>query len=138
MIPPRHVERVLEVTHQRGWSITHIFETHVHADHITGGPRLSKITGAPYFLHPYAAIHPIDVLPATIELEWLKDGMTFQLGGAILKVLHIPGHTLGSSAPCIATANPLNFRWSFGSGCTELCGNDGKRNTAMTNREVVT
>jgi glyoxylase-like metal-dependent hydrolase (beta-lactamase superfamily II)/rhodanese-related sulfurtransferase len=96
--PPRHVERVLEVTHQRGWSITHIFETHVHADHITGGPRLSKITGAPYFLHPYAAIHPIDVLPATIELEWLKDGMTFQLGGAILKVLHIPGHTLGSSA----------------------------------------
>jgi len=96
--PPRHFERVLEVTQQNGWRITHIFDTHAHADHISGGPQLSKITGAPYYLHPYDAIHPIDVLPATIDFEWLKDGMTFKLGEATLKVLHIPGHTLGNIA----------------------------------------
>lgn len=96
--PPRHIERVLEITQERGWRITHIFDTHAHADHISGGPQLSKITGAPYYLHPYDAIHPIDVLPATIEFEWLNDGMTFQLGEATLKVIHIPGHTLGNIA----------------------------------------
>lgn len=96
--PPRHFERVLEITQERGWRITHIFDTHAHADHISGGPQLSKVTGAPYYLHPYDAIHPIDVLPATFEFEWLRDGMTFRLGEATLKVIHIPGHTLGNIA----------------------------------------
>jgi glyoxylase-like metal-dependent hydrolase (beta-lactamase superfamily II)/rhodanese-related sulfurtransferase len=96
--PPRHFERVLEITQQNGWRITHIFDTHAHADHISGGLPLSRVTGAPYFLHPYDAIHPIDVLPATFEFEWLKDGMTFKLGEATLKVIHIPGHTLGNVA----------------------------------------
>ncbi len=96
--PPRHFERVLEITQERGWRITHIFDTHAHADHISGGPALSKLTGAPYYLHPYDGIHPIDVLPATISYEPLWDGMTFPLGEATLKALHIPGHTLGNIA----------------------------------------
>ncbi len=96
--PPRHIERVLEIAQERGWRITHILDTHAHADHISGGSQLSKITVAPYYLHPYDAIHPIDVLPATLDFEWLKDGMTFRLGEATLKVLHIPGHTLGNIA----------------------------------------
>lgn len=94
--PPRHFERVLKVTEERGWRITHIFDTHAHADHISGGTMLSKLTEAPYYLHPYDAIHLIDVLPAMIEFEWLRDGMTFSLDGATLKVIHAPGHTLGS------------------------------------------
>jgi glyoxylase-like metal-dependent hydrolase (beta-lactamase superfamily II) len=44
------------------------------------------------------AIHPIDMLPATIEYEYLKDGFTFQFGNATLKGIHIPGHTLGNMA----------------------------------------
>lgn len=96
--PPRNVERVLQITQERGWRITHIFDTHAHADHISGGVSLSRLTGAPYFLHPYDAIHPIDVLPATFEFEWLRDGMTFPLGGATLRAIHVPGHTLGNVA----------------------------------------
>lgn len=94
--PPRHFDQVLAITQERGWRITHIFDTHIHADHISGGPSLSKATGAPYYLHPYDAIHPIDMLPATIDYEPLRDGMTFQLGEATLQVLHVPGHTLGN------------------------------------------
>ncbi|MCS7225159.1 MAG: MBL fold metallo-hydrolase [Armatimonadetes bacterium] len=96
--PPRHWEQVLDFVRQKGWTITHIFDTHGHADHISGGSALSKATGAPYFLHPYDAIHPIDVLPATIEYHYLQDGMSFRLGDATLTALHIPGHTLGNIA----------------------------------------
>src|SRR6266567_2597864 len=46
-------------------------------------------------LHPYDAIHPIDVLPATIPYEFIHDCQVFPFGRHELKALHIPGHTLG-------------------------------------------
>ncbi len=96
--PPRHIEQVLEFTGKMNLRITHIFDTHAHADHISGGVTLSKKTGVPYYLHPYDGIHPIDVLPARIYYEPLWDGMKFKLGEATLNVIHIPGHTLGNLA----------------------------------------
>ncbi len=107
--PPRHLRRVLEITQERGWRITHIFDTHAHADHISGGPVLQKVTQAPYYLHPYDAIHPIDILPATIEYEPLKDGDAFRLGESTLRVLHVPGHTLGNVAYLLEGKNRYLF-----------------------------
>jgi glyoxylase-like metal-dependent hydrolase (beta-lactamase superfamily II) len=56
---------------------------------------LAAKTGASYFLHPYDAIHPIDVLPATIPYEFIRDSQMFSVGRHELEALHIPGHTLG-------------------------------------------
>jgi glyoxylase-like metal-dependent hydrolase (beta-lactamase superfamily II)/rhodanese-related sulfurtransferase len=96
--PTRHTEQYTNLAEREGFKIVAIFDTHAHADHISGGPKLAKALGVPYFMHPYDAIHPIDMLPATIEYEYLKDGFTFQFGNATLKGIHIPGHTLGNMA----------------------------------------
>jgi glyoxylase-like metal-dependent hydrolase (beta-lactamase superfamily II)/rhodanese-related sulfurtransferase len=96
--PTRHTEQYTNLAEREGFKIVAIFDTHAHADHISGGPKLAKELGVPYFMHPYDAIHPIDMLPATIEYEYLKDGFTFQFGNATLKGIHIPGHTLGNMA----------------------------------------
>lgn len=75
-----------------------IIDTHAHADHVSGGRGLAETTGAPYYLHPYDAIHPFDLLPATIPYEALRDGHRFKLGSVTLRAIHAPGHTLGHVA----------------------------------------
>ncbi len=96
--PTRHTEQYTSLAEREGFRIVAIFDTHAHADHISSGPRLAKELGVPYFLHPYDGIHPIDMLPATFDYEYLKDNFTFKFGNATLKGIHIPGHTLGNMA----------------------------------------
>jgi len=96
--PPRHYEQVLGLAEAEGLTITHVIDTHAHADHISGGSALASATGATYWLHPYDGIHPLDVLPAAIPFEWLRDGREFPLGKGALRALHVPGHTLGITA----------------------------------------
>ena len=96
--PLRHTDRYLDLARERGFRIERILETHAHADHISGGPALAEATGAPYHLHPYDGIHPVDVLPATLSYRYLHDGDVFEVGGSRLETIHIPGHTLGNVA----------------------------------------
>jgi glyoxylase-like metal-dependent hydrolase (beta-lactamase superfamily II)/rhodanese-related sulfurtransferase len=93
--PLRHTEHYLKAIEEAGATLTHIFDTHAHADHISGGPALAKSTGAPYYLHAYDAIHPMDMLPAIINYEHITDGQEFQVGHYTVKVIWFPGHTLG-------------------------------------------
>jgi glyoxylase-like metal-dependent hydrolase (beta-lactamase superfamily II)/rhodanese-related sulfurtransferase len=93
--PLRHLHPYLDLAHGKGFTIEAVIDTHGHADHISGGVALAAKTGASYYLHPYDAIHPIDVLPATIPYEFIRDSQVFPLGRHELKALHIPGHTLG-------------------------------------------
>ena len=93
--PLRHVNFYLDLARGMGLTIEAVIDTHGHADHISGGLALAAKTGAPYYLHPYDAIHPMDVLPATIPYETIRDGQIFPVGRHELKALHIPGHTLG-------------------------------------------
>jgi glyoxylase-like metal-dependent hydrolase (beta-lactamase superfamily II) len=93
--PLRHLAPYLDLARDKGLTIAAIIDTHGHADHISGGTQLSARTGAPYYLHPYDAIHPMDVLPATISYEYMRDGQRFPVGRHDLTAMHIPGHTLG-------------------------------------------
>jgi glyoxylase-like metal-dependent hydrolase (beta-lactamase superfamily II)/rhodanese-related sulfurtransferase len=93
--PLRHLHPYLDLARTKSLTITTVMDTHGHADHISGGPALAAKTGAAYYLHPYDAIHPMDVLPATISYEYIRDGQTFSVGRHELATLHIPGHTLG-------------------------------------------
>lgn len=69
----------------KGLKITHVIDTHVHADHRSGGRALAERAGAVYGLHSSA--------PVTFPFERLEDGQTIALGNTIIKVLHTPGHT---------------------------------------------
>jgi glyoxylase-like metal-dependent hydrolase (beta-lactamase superfamily II)/rhodanese-related sulfurtransferase len=93
--PLRHLYPYLDLARDMGLKIEAVIDTHGHADHISGGPALAAKTGASYCLHPYDAIHPIDVLPATIPYQFICDGQVFPVGRHKLNALHIPGHTLG-------------------------------------------
>lgn len=72
-----------------------VLDTHAHADHISSGAELAERLGVPYHLHPYDAIHPMDVLPATFRYQPVYDGQEFRVGRATLRAIHVPGHTLG-------------------------------------------
>jgi glyoxylase-like metal-dependent hydrolase (beta-lactamase superfamily II)/rhodanese-related sulfurtransferase len=96
--PLRHTAPYLELARALGLEIELVLDTHAHADHVSGGPALARASGARYHLHPYDAIHPMDLLPATIAYEPLRDGQVFALGRARIEALHVPGHTLGATA----------------------------------------
>jgi glyoxylase-like metal-dependent hydrolase (beta-lactamase superfamily II)/rhodanese-related sulfurtransferase len=93
--PLRHTSHYTRFLEQAGASLELIIDTHSHADHISGAPELATSSGAPYYLHPYDAIHPFDMLPASLAYQPLQDGQEFKLGQLDLRVLHVPGHTLG-------------------------------------------
>ncbi|HEX9113976.1 MAG TPA: MBL fold metallo-hydrolase [Nitrospirota bacterium] len=93
--PLRHLHPYLDLAREMGLTIEAVIDTHGHADHISGGFALAASTGASYYLHPHDAIHPIDLMPATMPYEFVRDGQLFPVGRHELKALHIPGHTLG-------------------------------------------
>lgn len=94
--PLRHIEHYLDFAKEKNLKIKLVLDTHGHADHISGGRPLADRVNAPYYLHPYDAIHPIDVLPAKLSFEFLRDGQEFSVGTVKIKAIHIPGHTLGN------------------------------------------
>ena len=69
----------------RGMRITHVIDTHVHADHRSGGRVLAQRVGAVYCLHESADV--------AIPFEPLRDGQEVELGNTRVRVLHTPGHT---------------------------------------------
>jgi glyoxylase-like metal-dependent hydrolase (beta-lactamase superfamily II)/rhodanese-related sulfurtransferase len=96
--PARHIDQYVTLANERKLTIDLVIDTHAHADHVSGGPALAARIGAPYYLHPYDAIHPVDLVPARVAYTPLSDGLSLTLGGARLQVLWIPGHTLGNTA----------------------------------------
>lgn len=94
--PLRHIDKYINFINQKGATIKFVLDTHVHADHISGGPAISNSLNVPYYFHPYDAIHPIDMLPGKVKYSYLKDGDIFSLGTAKIRVIHVPGHTLGN------------------------------------------
>ncbi len=93
--PLRHLHPYLDLAREKGLTIESVIDTHGHADHISGALALAAKTGSSYYLHPYDAIHPIDIVPATIDYKYIREGQVFRVGRHELKALHIPGHTLG-------------------------------------------
>jgi glyoxylase-like metal-dependent hydrolase (beta-lactamase superfamily II) len=96
--PARHIETYEELATAVGARIEWVLDTHLHADHLSGGPALGQRDHIPYYLHPYDAIHPMDMLPARMAYRPLEAEQVLRIGRAEVKVLHFPGHTLGTVA----------------------------------------
>ena len=87
--PKRDVDTYLEIAKQNKMTITHVAETHIHADFLSGSRELAALTGAKLYLS--------DEGGPGWEYEFdhvgLKDGSTFMVGNLKFEVLHTPGHT---------------------------------------------
>lgn len=110
--PLRHIDQYVEFAYQEDAETKLILDTHGHADHISGGSALSKLTGAPYYLHPYDGIHPFDMLPARLDYKMLQHGQTFDVGDFHIRVLHVPGHTLGQVNFLVSTKDDQHYFFS--------------------------
>ncbi|MGA4517998.1 MBL fold metallo-hydrolase [Solibacillus silvestris] len=78
----------------KGVEIKHVFDTHLHADHISGGRHIAAATGATYYLPPK------DAAEVVFDYAPLEDGLKVQLGASEIEVgaLYSPGHTIGSTS----------------------------------------
>jgi glyoxylase-like metal-dependent hydrolase (beta-lactamase superfamily II)/rhodanese-related sulfurtransferase len=87
--PLREIQPYLDRAEKDGVKIKYIFETHFHADFVSGHLDLSKATGAPIVYGP----------TATPEFESIiaTDGQEFPIGNVVIKALHTPGHTMEST-----------------------------------------
>ncbi len=87
--PLREVEPYIQKAKERGVQIKYVFETHFHADFVSGHLDLAKKTGAQIVYGPTAE--------PNFDAYIAKDGEEFKIGDIVIKALHTPGHTLEST-----------------------------------------
>jgi hydroxyacylglutathione hydrolase len=84
--PQRDIDRVLAVAAEAGVRLTHVFETHIHNDYVTGGAALAAVTGAAYHVNADE--------PVTFDRVPVRDGDVIEVGDRLrVTVLATPGHT---------------------------------------------
>lgn len=116
--PQPDIEPYLEAAGQKGMCITHIFETHVQADHLSGARRLAAVTGAPVLYHESAGVR----FPH-VDME---DGEEHELGNVRVSVLHTPGHTPDSVCLLVTDLTRGPEPWFVLTGDTLFSGGVGR------------
>ncbi|MDA0882851.1 MAG: MBL fold metallo-hydrolase, partial [Bacteroidetes bacterium] len=96
--PLREVQPYIDMAAKRGATIKYIFETHFHADFVSGHVDLSKKTGAPIVFGP-------TTMKTGYEMLVAEDGQEFKLGNAKVRLIHTPGHTTESSCYVLVDEN---------------------------------
>lgn len=119
--PLREVQPYLDRLHRDGVKLKYIFETHFHADFVSGHVDLSRSTGAPIIYGPNASCE--------FDCTSAKDGQIFELGNVKIKVLHTPGHTMESTTFLLMDENGKDH--AIFSGDTLFIGDVGRPDLAQ-------
>jgi glyoxylase-like metal-dependent hydrolase (beta-lactamase superfamily II) len=114
----RDLESYHDFATAKGMRITHVIDTHVHADHISGGRALAEKAGAVYALHESA--------PIAFPFFALRDGQEIGLGNVTVKVLHTPGHTPESICLLVTDTTRGPEPWFLLTGDTLFVGSVGR------------
>lgn len=85
----RDVDIYLQIANQQGMRITHVAETHIHADFLAGSRELTALTGANLYLSDEGGAH----WQYEFDHVGLKDKDVIRLGNLSLEIIHTPGHT---------------------------------------------
>ena len=106
--PQRDIDRVLALAAERGVRVTHVFETHLHNDYVTGGLALARETGAAYHMNAADAV-AFDHAP-------VRDGDVIDAGPVIgIRVIATPGHTFTHLSYALETAGRPHAAFTGGS-----------------------
>ena len=119
--PMREVEPYLKMADENGDTIKYIFETHFHADFVSGHIDLANKTGAEIIYGPTAK--------TSYKVTVAEDGQEFKLGKTTFKVLHTPGHTPESS--CFLLRDENGKDKALFSGDTLFIGDVGRPDLAV-------
>ncbi|MEP2935933.1 MAG: MBL fold metallo-hydrolase [Gilvibacter sp.] len=119
--PLREVQSYIDRAQDNNANIKYIFETHFHADFVSGHVTLAQKTGAPIIYGPNANPN----FAATIA----KDGQEFTLGDCTIAVIHTPGHTMESTTYLLRDANGKDH--AIFSGDTLFLGDVGRPDLAQ-------
>lgn len=120
--PLRDPKPYIALAKKHGAKIHYVIETHFHADFVTGQLDLQALTGAEILYGPTAS--------PSFKARILADGEIISLGGAQLKTLHTPGHTMESTSFLLQDANGQNPQALF-SGDTLFLGDVGRPDLAQ-------
>jgi hydroxyacylglutathione hydrolase len=116
--PREEISEYLDLAKRRGTRITHIIETHVHADHISGARKLSEVTGAPIHLHEAADVN--------YAHQSLQNSQTIDMGNARINVIYTPGHTPESVSLLYSDKTRSTSPWAVLTGDTLFVGDVGR------------
>lgn len=88
----RNVEAALSAVEARGAKVVRVLDTHLHADHISGGPAVARETGAAY------GLPPADGKDVAFRFEPVTNDASWRIDGVEVRAIHTPGHTDGSTS----------------------------------------
>jgi len=123
--PQRDIDRVIALAADAGVRITHVAETHVHNDYVTGGLALARAAGASYLVNADD--------PVSFDRTPVRDGDLAEIGGMRMRVLATPGHTFSHLAYVVEADGAVAGAFTGGSllygstGRTDLLGPDATR-----------
>jgi hydroxyacylglutathione hydrolase len=120
--PVGDIEPYLASAAESHTRITHVIDTHVHADHLSAGPALARAAGAAYVLHESAGAR----LPHTS----VRDGDRLDVGNVRVDVLHVPGHTPEHLALVVTDRTRAADPWMVLTGHTLMVGDMGRTELA--------
>ena len=119
--PLREVQQYIDMAEKDGVKIKYVFETHFHADFVSGHVTLAEKTGAEIIYGPTAK--------TGFESIIAEDGQKFKVGKLEIEVLHTPGHTMESS--CFLLYDKRGNQHSLFSGDTVFLGDVGRPDLAQ-------
>lgn len=111
-------ELYLRTAEECGMKIRYVVDTHVHADHISGGRKLAQMAGAKYVLHENSG--------AQYEFVPVHDGDNLDLGNVQIGILHTPGHTPEHISLLVTDKTRGPEPWFLLSGHTLMVGDLGR------------
>lgn len=116
--PDRSIQKYLVAAQSRGLTITHIIETHLHADHVSGNTDLAARSGADIYVHEDSGAEYVH--------KSLRHDDVIELGNIRLRALHTPGHTPESITLLISDTTRAEEPWLALTGDTLFVGDIGR------------
>src|SRR5262245_42654205 len=113
----------LQTSRETGMRVVHVIDTHVHADHLSGGRALAEATSASYLVHESVAVE---------SAKPITDGDEVAVGNVSIRILHTPGHTPEHVSLLVTDRTRGSEPWFVLTGHTLMVGDMGRTELATS------
>ncbi|HTK50220.1 MAG TPA: MBL fold metallo-hydrolase [Gemmatimonadaceae bacterium] len=124
--PNRDVDQYVDAAAAQGFRVTHVTETHIHADFVSGARELAARTGAQLLLSGEGGPEWRYAYAGESHARLLRDGDTFRVGNIELEVMHTPGHTPEHLSFLVTDGAAIAGPWGILTGDFVFVGDVGR------------